>query len=60
MKMKKNYDGLYAHKISVNNGSFIYTSGNCQAMIQLRLENGVCVSPELQQQVEYVGDTGDE
>ena len=56
--MKKNYDGLYAHKISVNNGSFIYTSGNCQAMIQLKLEDGICVSPEYQQQVEYVGDQG--
>lgn len=55
--MKKHYEGLEAYKISINNGSFLATSG-CVAMVQLKLENGVCVSPEFQQQIEYVGDQG--
>ena len=58
MKMKKNYDGLEAVKVPVDNGSSIITTSNCLAMIQLKMENGVCNSPEWQQQVEYVGDQG--
>ena len=55
--MKREYDGLKAFKISVNNVDIIITSG-CQAMIQLKMENGICVSPDYQQSVEYVGDKG--
>ena len=56
--MKKRYDGLEAYKICIDNGSFIYTSGNCKRMIQLQMVDGVCKSPEWQQQIEYVGDKG--
>lgn len=56
--MKKTYNGLEAYKIPVDNGDVIVTSPTCYAMIQLRLENGVCVSPEYQQQIEYVDDQG--
>ena len=55
--MKREYDGLKAFKISVNNVDIIKTSG-CEAMIQLKMENGVCVSPSEQQQIEYTGDQG--
>lgn len=55
--MKREYDGLKALKISVNNVDVIATS-SCVAMIQLQMEGGICVSPEYQQQVEYVGDKG--
>ena len=57
VKMKREYDGLKAFKISVNNVDIIKTSG-CEAMIQLKMENGVCVSPSEQQQIEYTGDQG--
>ena len=55
--MKRQYDGLKAMKISFTNTD-IATSGSCVAMIQLKMENGICVSPEWQQQLEYVGDKG--
>ena len=55
----KKYEGLEAFKISLNNGSFIATSNDqCVAMIQLKMENGICVSDPDLQQVEYVGDKG--
>ena len=57
MKMKREYDGLKALKISVNNEDVIATS-NCMAMIQLKLVDGVCTSPDYQAQVEYIGDKG--
>lgn len=55
--MKRQYDGLKAVMIPLTITDVIRTS-NCQAMIQLKMENGVCVSPEYQQQIEYVGDQG--
>jgi len=54
--MKKHYDGLESHKICIEDS--IITTSNCQAMIQLKMENGICVSPDYQQQIEYVGDQG--
>ena len=58
--MRKHYDGLEVTKIPLNAicASAIDSSNNCQAMIQLKLENGICISPEWQQQIEYVGDQG--
>lgn len=57
--MKKQYDGLDVFKISINKGDSIITGSNdCMAMIQLKLEGGICISPEWQQQIEYVGDQG--
>lgn len=56
--MKRQYNGLEAVKIQLVNNDVIVASTNCVAMIQLRMENGVCVSPEYQQQIEYVGDQG--
>ena len=58
--MKREYDGLKAFKISVNNEDIITTSttSNCVAMIQLKMEGGICVSDPSVQQVEYVGDKG--
>ena len=56
--MKKKYDGLEIYKIPVKNGDFIATSGNCVAMIQLKMENGICITPEWGQQITYVGDKG--
>lgn len=54
--MKKRYAGLKAEVVSFKRDDVILTSGKCVAMIQLTLENGVCTSPEWQQQIEYVGD----
>ena len=56
--MGKKYDGLVAYKIEVNGSDIITASPNCQAMIQLKMVDGVCVSPYDQQQIEYVGDQG--
>lgn len=53
--MKKHYDGLEVIKVSVESSDAIAAS-NCVAMIQLQLENGVCISPEWAQQITYVGD----
>ena len=57
--MKKHYDGLELFSINldtdVTNGSQPPT---CVAMIQLKMENGICVSDPSIQQVEYVGDQG--
>ena len=55
--MRKKYDGLEVVKICFSANDIIATSV-CVAMIQLKMENGICVSPEYQQQVEYVGDQG--
>lgn len=59
--MKKHYDGLELFSINldtdVTNGSQPPPSP-CVAMIQLKMENGICVSDSSQQQVEYVGDQG--
>ena len=55
--MKKHYDGLEAVKIPLARMNTIFGS-QCEAMIQLRMENGICVSPDYQQQIEYVGDEG--
>ena len=55
--MKKHYDGLEVYKISVKNGDFIATS-NCIAMIQLQMENGICITNKEFQQIEYVGNQG--
>lgn len=55
--MKRQYNGLEAMKINLANTDVV-TASTCQAMITLRLENGVCVSPEWQQQIEYVGEEG--
>ena len=55
--MKRQYDGLEAVKIPLTSAD-IATSGNCMAMITLKMEDGVCVSPEYMQQIEYVGDQG--
>lgn len=54
--MKRQYDGLKAMKISFTNTDI--ATSNCVAMIQLEMENGICVSPEWQQQIAYVGDKG--
>ena len=57
--MKKLYDGLDVFKVTLNDVDIITSSTQkCDAMIQLRMEGGICVSPEYQQQVEYVGDQG--
>ncbi len=56
--MKKQYDGLEAIIIPINHSDIIRTSGNCLAMIQLQMVDGVCASPDWQQQIEYVGDQG--
>ena len=57
--MKREYDGLKAFKISVNNEDIITAStDNCSSMVQLRMENGICVSPPEQQQVEYTSPHG--
>lgn len=57
--MKKLYDGLDVFKVTLNDADIITSSTKkCDAMIQLRMEGGICVSPEYQQQVEYVGDQG--
>lgn len=55
--MKKYYDGLDVFKICLDT-NVTTGSGSCQAMIQLRMENGICVSPDYQQQIEYVGNNG--
>ena len=55
--MKRQYDGLKAMKITFTSTD-IATSGPCIAMIQLELQNGICISPEWQQQITYVGDQG--
>ncbi len=55
--MRKYYDGLSAVKISITE-NIAANSTNCVAMIQLKMENGVCTSPGYQQQIEYVGDQG--
>lgn len=55
--MKKDYKGLEAYRISINDGDFIVTS-DCSAMIQLEMVNGVCTSPEWQQQIEWVTPKG--
>lgn len=54
--MKKRYDGLEAIKIPFSGINTKLTASTCEAMIQLKMENGVCVSPGWQQQIEYVGD----
>lgn len=54
--MKREYDGLKAMKISFTSTDI--ATSNCVAMIQLKMENGVCVSPPSMQQIEYVGDQG--
>lgn len=61
--MKRRYDGLKAMKIAfastdIAANDVVTPSNNCVAMIQLELENGVCISPEWEQQVTYVGDKG--
>ena len=56
--MREQYEGLDVFVISLDTNSVIKGSGNCQAMIQLKLENGICISPEWQHQIEYVGDKG--
>lgn len=56
--MKKNYDGLEVFKISFDPRLTTKENSNCVAMIQLKLENGICISPEEQQQVTYTGNTG--
>lgn len=56
--MKRQYNGLEAMKIQLDNTNVIATSGTCVAMVQLKMEGTVCVSPWYQQQVEYVGDQG--
>ena len=56
--MKRQYDGLTAMKIDFTNTDIATVSNGCSAMIQLRMENGICVSPDYQQQIEYVGDKG--
>ena len=57
--MKKQYNGLEAMKIKLANTNVIAMSnGNCSAMITLKMENGICISPDYQQQIEYVGDQG--
>lgn len=55
--MKKHYDGLELFSINLDTDD---TNGShtCVAMIQLKMENGICISPDSQQQVEYVGDQG--
>ncbi len=55
--MKRQYNGLEAMKIQLTNDNVITTS-TCPGMIQLQIENNVCVSPEWMQQIEYVGDQG--
>jgi hypothetical protein len=54
--MRKQYNGLKAVMIPIENS--IITSGPCVAMIQLEMQNGICISDELWQQIEYVGDKG--
>ena len=56
--MKRQYDGLEAVKIELDGSEVIATSGNCVAMIQLELDNGVCVTDPMFQQIEYVGNKG--
>ena len=57
--MKRQYNGLEAMKIKLANTNVIAMSNeNCVAMIQLKMEGGICVSPDYQQQIEYVGDQG--
>ncbi len=55
--MKRNYDGLEAVKIQFANNDVI-ASSNCVSMIQLELENGICISDEWQWQITYIGDQG--
>lgn len=55
--MKKHYDGLEIFRISLD-PNVTQGSKKCVAMIQLKMENGICVSPSDQWQVEYVGDQG--
>ena len=59
--MKKYYDGLGIFNISldtnVTNGSDT-PPPSCVAMIQLVLENGICISDPSIQQIEYVGKHG--
>ena len=52
--MRKYYDGLDVFKISINTKT--PTKSTCVAMIQLKLENGICISPDYQQQIEWIGD----
>lgn len=57
--MKHQYNGLEAMKIQMANNNVIAMSNEeCVAMIQLLMVDGQCVSPEYQQQIEYVGDQG--
>ena len=56
--MKRRYDGLEALKMNFTGADIVTTSSGCVAMIQLKMENGICISPEWQQQTEYVGDQG--
>lgn len=56
--MKRQYDGLEAMKISLGEADMITASGNCYAMIQLEMVNGICVTDKDFQQIEFVGDQG--
>lgn len=56
--MKKNYDGLEIFKISFDPRLTKNEKSDCVAMIQMKMENGICISPEYQQQIYYVGDKG--
>lgn len=56
--MRKQYDGLDAMKIQLDNKDVI-TASTCLAMIQLELDSrGVCITDPDFQQIEYVGDQG--
>ena len=56
--MKKQYNGLEAMMIPIANANIITSSSGCLAMIQLELQNGICISPEWQQQIAHIGDQG--
>ena len=55
--MRNHYDGLEIIRIPLVRTELVAAS-SCQAMVQLKMENGVCVSDPSVQQIEYVGENG--
>lgn len=53
--MKKHYDGLEAVVIPLNSSDITATSPGCIGTIMNVLENGICVSDEEHQFIEYYG-----
>lgn len=56
--MKKAYSGLNLSCVRFDSKARIVTtqSSDCMAIVTLTMQNYICVDPDWQKQVEYIGD----